>query len=184
MGSREALALWPWCLAPTARHSSAQPNGRGRMSIVQVLPAGRAGSIVVRRKVAGPTSAESSEHWRISPTQGFHRRRRDTVRGFGVLNTQWTRIRDNDGGIRCCSWLVYPGPSGRMVCPYEYPARWAGLRDGGPLGLNANPPKDVQTPGADWDCKRRRGCLAPTARHSSAQPNGLGRMSIIQVLPA
>jgi hypothetical protein len=51
--------------------------------------------------------------------------------------------------MRCCSLPVYAGPSGRMVCPYEYPARWAGLRNDGPLGLNANNPTHDRTPGED-----------------------------------
>jgi hypothetical protein len=31
----------------------------------------------------------------------------------------------------------YRDLSGRMICRHEYPARWAGLRDGAPLALKA-----------------------------------------------
>ena len=98
---------------------SPSPTGWVVMSIIQGLAASTAAIIVVPRKVAGPTGAESSEHWRISPTHGFHRIRRDTVGGFWCAmhnGPEYGTMIGAYGG----SLPVNPEPSGRMVCPYEY----------------------------------------------------------------
>ena len=39
------------------------------------------------------------------------------------------------GGFSAVGWHAYRGLTGRRTLANGYPARWAGLRDGGPLGL-------------------------------------------------
>lgn len=129
-----------WFSAPTARNSLAQPNGW----------------------VVWPTEnpAGLKGHKNRGADELRYTDRHDNLQALAHQSQTWVSSR----GIRCFSLLFYPGPSGRMVRPHEYPTPWAGLRDHGPLGLNADTPRDGQSPG-------------PRSGRNNPYPQGLARFA-------